>query len=61
MELPNTSSTPAKTSASTLAGRVASIDAFRGLVMFLMGTSGNSGDKKFKIIKPTIEAAANTI
>ena len=36
MEPPNTSSTPAKTSASTLAGRVASIDAFRGLVMFLM-------------------------
>jgi len=36
MELANTSSTPPKTSASNLAGRVASIDAFRGLVMFLM-------------------------
>ena len=36
MVLPTTSSTPAKDPASAFAGRVASIDAFRGLVMFLM-------------------------
>jgi len=26
-----------------------------------MGTSGNSGDEKFKITEPTIEAAPETI